>query len=774
MPFLSVKPDEVQKVVLSWLMCALWSMGFAIGWSAVHTILVKRLGVTYLPYTYVALSLLGVLGSAVYLMVADRIARGRLLLFSASLTGVILLVARFFITNTQNEQPLGELIFFFILIFCANGLTNSTMGTQMWTIINDLFRPSQGQRIYPILGTAGSIGSIAGGLLVNFLITEFGVANLVIGWSLTSFGIAGLAVILQRKYGVWLTGSRQRGKVQDKSALARSWDDLREGWHFCWRYPLVQFLAIIAISFWAVGSIQDYQYTFVMNHTFTSEESLGRYYGVYTAVFNTTMIIFQLFLARYIIAKTGVAQGLLALPVTIVVTLGLLFVSQTFWPAILMRASWDLVGSTVQGNAFQLSYNAVPSQMRGRVRGFIDGMVNPLGGIIGGVLIIALNYLIATSSGFMSNGLLTVIGVILGSIWLLLVLRAGKSYRDSLVGNLQDSNRRTVMDAIDALGSLPGDEAVKHLLKFLEHEENALRLAALTALGANRSPEAWRHLLVQLQSEDEDIRAHAISVLRQSAASHRQPEAGSQIVRKVGELLLQDPSSRVRREAFAYILAENPPADLPAFVAEHLRNPDAAVRAKFLTTLAAMDLPATACVVAPLLQDPSPEVQSAAISVLCRSPEWRAQAFASLRKLLQPEKILEAERRQTRVLAGLRALAMVKGDKEKWLLVVVGDLLAEADERISALAAVCLLIYGQPSDSHWQEATAVLMAALGKAELAGFVDAEIMPLLPCLSDEGLDEVLLKLAMLPEGRREFITSIKKFSEVLNKTETSWQL
>ena len=38
---------------------------------------------------------------------------------------------------------------------------------------------------------------------------------------------------------------------------------------------------------------------------------------------------------------------------------------------------------TVQGNSYQLALNAIPGALRARMRGFIDGVVNPLGGVLG-------------------------------------------------------------------------------------------------------------------------------------------------------------------------------------------------------------------------------------------------------------------------------------------------------------------------------------------------------------------------------------------------------
>ena len=71
MKFLDIRRDEVAKVWITWTMVALISIGYAIGWSAVHSMLVKRLGVEYLPYTYIGISILGMIGSSIALSISD-------------------------------------------------------------------------------------------------------------------------------------------------------------------------------------------------------------------------------------------------------------------------------------------------------------------------------------------------------------------------------------------------------------------------------------------------------------------------------------------------------------------------------------------------------------------------------------------------------------------------------------------------------------------------------------------------------------------------------
>ena len=448
MKFLDIRRDEAAKMVLTWLMCALLSIGYAIGWSAVHSMLVKRMGVEYLPYTYIGISLLGVFGSSVYLLFADAVRRDRLLIAFAGATGLALVLARLLVT----ARPEGEkgftlpLLLFFLAVFFAQGVGNSTLGTQVWTIINDLFRPSQGRRIYPILGTAGTIGGIAGGASIHFLAGSLGTANLVLIWAASIWLLIPLTLTLRKRFGGELRG-RHSGTA---SAQPRG-GHLREGWAFLSSSKMAAILGFVAVMFWVVGSVADFQYTRIMNATFHDESKLAGYYGVYGMVINASGLFVQIFFSGYLIRQIGIARGLCALPLTALAGFALIAARFTFWPGIALRYTWDMIGMTVQGNSYQLAMNAVPAALRARVRGFIDGVVNPLGGVLGGILILCLHHMFdATGKSGLSDPV-TLAGLALATAWFLIVARSGKIYINTVAENLRSKELRTAMDAIDCL-----------------------------------------------------------------------------------------------------------------------------------------------------------------------------------------------------------------------------------------------------------------------------------------------------------------------------------
>ena len=200
--------------------------------------------------------------------------------------------------------------------------------------------------------------------------------------------------------------------------------------------PLMKILVAVAALFWIVGSFQDFQYTRIMNATFQTEEKLSRFYGYYAIGFNIVAIFIQSFLTGRILGRIGVCRGLSILPLTVLAGFGAILSSFTFIPGLVLRFSWDLIGSTVQGNSFQLALNAVPGRLRARVRGVIDGMVNPVGGILGGCVILILRNTFSHKTGVSAFDIITITGIVLSGFWLLLTLGGQKKYVHAIVDNL--------------------------------------------------------------------------------------------------------------------------------------------------------------------------------------------------------------------------------------------------------------------------------------------------------------------------------------------------
>lgn len=738
MSLLEIRRDEVTKIALTWAMCALLAIGYAIGWSAVHSMLVKRMGVEYLPYTYIGISLLGVLGSSVYLSFADAVRRDRLLVWFCGLTGLALLGARTLVSARPDGETgvTASLVLFFAAVFFAQGVGNATLGTQVWTIINDLVRPSQGRRLYPILGTAGTVGGIAGGASIHFLAQALGTANLVVLWALAIWAIIPLTWLVRAKFGGELRGLRPA-----EAARSAHRDRLGQGWAFFRSSKMARTLGVVAVLFWVVGSVADFQYTRIMNATFPDESSLAGYYGIYGMVINASGLLVQVFFSGYLIRRIGVGRGLVALPATVLGGFCLIAASFSFWSGLLMRYAWDMVGMTVQGNSYQLSLNAIPTALRGRVRGIIDGVINPLGGVLGGMLILVLHALFDSRKGSGWDDPVTVSGLVLAGLWLFLVAGAQRNYLGILEQNLAACDKRTVLDAIESLEEPGSAKAAILLEKAASSGDGEVRANVARTRGGSRDRYALDGLRASCDDPMSSVRKASVQALARFSGG---VPAGARP--DVERLLECDPDPRVRAAALKALLAGSSPAGSRQLAERWLSHPDSAIRARAVEAVGRSDWDFVP-LLAPLLDDPVPLVRAHAARELRGNASTRERAKIVLGEVLEDA--------QAGVEAHEVALATCHVDEVSRGMPVPGHLLRSADPAVRVLA----LALGLGGGVGEREALlAGIFQALGEPANLDRLRAGLLPHLPDFSEQVADAILMASASLDPSRRQNVGAV----------------
>jgi hypothetical protein len=738
---LDIHRDEWSKVTLTWLMSALLAMGYTIGWSAIHSMLVKRLGVGFLPYSYIGIAVLGMLGSSVYLVFADTVRRAPLLIAFASVTAIALGVSRLLVESrfVGGAEFTPSLILFFTIVLLAQGIGNSTLGTQVWTIIGDVLRPGRARQLYPLIGTSGTVGGILGGLSIGALVKEFGTADLVVVWAISVACLIPLTLLLQARHGAELKGGRLRSKAPPTGGRLANY---REGWRHVTGSRLVQVISLIALMFWITGSLQDFQYTRIMNQTFASEEALASYYGYYSIAFNVTGMVIQFGVAGYILSRIGgVGRGLVVLPLTTLAGFGLVAIDFAFLPGLALRYAWDIVGMTIQGNAYNLALNGVPSAVRGRARGFIEGLINPLGGIGGGLLILGLNALPASVRGSGMTDIVTWAGVAAALSWFVISLRAKAAYTDSVLHNLGSKDRRTFLDAIECLEERGNARAIAKLMDVVQSTDRDTRATAMQTLARLSHLPGLRHIARALRSDDEATRLDAARAVRSFRDIVSHPFLATYFRERMQVLFTGDTSREVRAEAARYLIEHRPPEEVPRFVAEVLAGSEPEVKVKVVETLPTLDLDYADFAMEHLFCDPDPALRAALATALWPVEGRREDATAILQTLIDGQDSKER-------LAGWRSVVVTGAGA----LFAGRSGLSDPAPQVRVMAALAMLTNTAEAEPSETAVAVILDQAAEPASRATFRN-DILPLLPGLREAALDALLLGTMSLPPARRQ---------------------
>lgn len=469
--FMEIHKDEIKPTILGSLLLGVRTIGKTMGWAALYSYLINKeeLKLGGLPLIWVLFSILGMIGSLLYLFFADAIKKETLLKYYCLITGSFMILASSF-------NPQTHYLLFPIFAFGAYALGTSSLGSQTWTVINAAFTPKQGLRIYPLITLAPLFGGILGGIGSQYLsvylsdipdktiITAYITRICVFIWGICILSVIPLLTIFQKNY---LKEPKEQPRNTTLS-FSRFWINFKDGCSYIFHNKLMLSIAGICFLFWLVASFKEYPYNQIINKKFNYEQ-LNQYMGILNTSTKSCIVIMQLCITSWIIQRLGVGKSLLLLPFTILIglislSLGLclgLNNDQLFWIAFGMIFFWEEIAQTIQGTAYQMTFHAVEYSYRGRVRGIVEGIFNNAGGIIGGVLLYFCGSAVAlTTSNILKNQaqeisrlvsmlIVSMIGIFLALIWVFVAYQAKKNYQNSIITNLQSKDKKTKKDAED-------------------------------------------------------------------------------------------------------------------------------------------------------------------------------------------------------------------------------------------------------------------------------------------------------------------------------------
>ncbi|HUS29998.1 MAG TPA: cyclic nucleotide-binding domain-containing protein, partial [Kofleriaceae bacterium] len=167
-------------------------------------------------------------------------------------------------------------------------------------------------------------------------------------------------------------------------------------------------------------------------------------------------LVVQLFVARGLLARIGTGRALLLAPfVALASGLGLV-VAPILAVAIATQASAKVLDSAIETPAEKLAQTLLPTVVRGRVAGFLEGTAKRAGAVVGGLIAAALAS---------SPTVFYVITAVAAALWLLASLRISRELPALAIEHVAETRSRT--DALEE-GAVIDDRAVQALIKELD------------------------------------------------------------------------------------------------------------------------------------------------------------------------------------------------------------------------------------------------------------------------------------------------------------------
>ncbi|MBN2360952.1 MAG: MFS transporter [Deltaproteobacteria bacterium] len=625
-----IRPVERRRALLMWLYLLAAVSAFIMGRIIRDTLFLSRFDRTALAYNYVTVAISVALPAFVYTRVADRFRRDKQIQVVLAILIVSLLLSR---ALAETEAA-----WFYFAFYNWIEVLGAFLMIQYWTFATDVFSSREAKRLFAFIGGGGVLANVVCGVAVAGLVKQLGTENLM----LVQAGLLGICLVC-----AVLVGREQRERLAEATVhrragvRAKSSRGIADDVRVVFASKHLQVVAwMTAITFISVQFI-DFAFKATTREHFQGDQ-LSVFYGYFFSVSGVLAALIQLVVTRPLLERFGVMVTLIVLPLGLLGgSLAGVVSAGALWAATLAKGAENTFRYSFYDATMQVLYAAVPAEIRGRAKAFIDGIFKPIAiGLAGGLLLLLVQAIGVPVAHLYWVAMLFVV------IWIGLVLGIKKEYVSQLMATLRksrlnfqetalditdqrtievlsqtlcSSNSREVFSALELVPRVRGPVLLPAVARLTEHAAPEIRLTALRLLGRGETEGAFflDQISARFGDDSEQVRTEAI---RSFCAVAR--ERAIPVVRP----LLSDPSPSVRAAALAGMMQHGGLDGIlsSADVFKSMLSDQApAVRRQAAWVLGQIRVRNFFQPVLELMQDSDPVVQNAAIAAAgeMQSPE---------------------------------------------------------------------------------------------------------------------------------------------------------
>ncbi|HEY7816902.1 MAG TPA: hypothetical protein VIG29_01685, partial [Vicinamibacteria bacterium] len=472
-------------------------------------LLIAHLGPDTLPQVYMGSALALIFAGLVIIPIVDRLDRSKLFAIVLAVFGAGLVVASRFAGQFPD--------FAYRVLYVSCFLMKGIVFLQFWLLAGDLLDLRQAKRLFPVLLGFSLVGGVAASIL----------ASILPRWLPTEALLAAAGVLLLAAIApVRMVGKdlrRRRPAAPRAQRLRDVWKGLRRDVEFSLRTPLLRTISVFILLLALLSQVLDFLLGKAAHLEFTDFsgavelDSLTTFYAVLNGVVVGAGVLVQLLLANRVISSVGVTRGELLAPLTFLgafVAVGFVWLAGRgeigfafFLTLVISKAVQKVLRISLVRTSTDLIYNAISDDRRGRAKAFKETVIEPVGVLLGGLLLAAgtslpLQYVLGAA-------------ILLSVAFLASTLELKSRYMESLVHVLKEKSRfrfafpSMVMRQPDRNGMTVG---VSGLKRALENDAASVRLLAVEVAGELKEPEVANLLVDRFRAEaDPEVRSRMLA-----------------------------------------------------------------------------------------------------------------------------------------------------------------------------------------------------------------------------------------------------------------------
>jgi HEAT repeat protein len=551
---LKIRPGEGRAAGLLIGLMFVTSAGGSIGGNGIEALFFARFGVQFLPYLYMALSVVSLITSLSITALLGRVARERLYAVLPIVLALVLIGERALLALHQS--------WIYPALWLAMNIKGALQGLLTWGLAGLACDTRQAKRLFPLFSAGGILGAVVGGLATQSLAGALHSENLLLVWA----GALLLAFLVSRSL---VRGARARQPGRRKPA--RLVDEMQYGFQFVRRSQLMRWMSAAAVLLPVLFFSLTLPFSRAAAEQFPNPDNLAGFFGLFQGLSTAVAFLVSLFLANRLFARFGIMGMNLLYPIIYLAGFGVLAVSAAFPALVVIRFIQTAYLSGIAGTAYQAVFNVVPPERRDQTRTFIEGLPGQAGTLIAGLVLVV-------GAQTLQPQQLYLIGLFTAVLATVVLAQAARSYGGALTAALRAGQPQLFISEEEPFGGFQRDAAaVAAAIAGVSDPDPIVRRVSAEILGQLSAPEASRALVGLLKDADPFVRSSALRALAHARAH-------SALLDVAGCLF--DPEPEVRRQAVDALrsLAEYP-GGLTAHLRPLLKDADPTVGARAAAAL---------------------------------------------------------------------------------------------------------------------------------------------------------------------------------------------
>lgn len=481
---LKIRMNEKTKVFLFFVFALFLQAGVSIGESVSNSLFLVNIGFEKLPYIYI---LIPVIITFIYLPLYSSFLKHhsedtffQVVLFFLTLMNIaIVLVIKYF--KPSIDSAVFKYLFYFIMIYTI--VWGTALYTLFWNFIDAFFDILDSKRIFAIFSAGTAIGAIVGGALVSELTQYIPASDILFGWSFFSLlSLVSIAIINKKYEKIPLEEEEEEDVSSMITQLSFMFKTILDS-RYVFLLTSAFFIAII------LATTLEFEYMGILSKSQT-EDSLAALFGKLFVIVNVFNLFVNFFFFNRLVLNYGVRNVTLIQPIGYILAFAYLSVSREIEAAVFGFFIVQGLAVAIDYNNQNLLFNGVKSNIKYKVRTFIENLGEPLAVAFAGIILI---YMSKDTSPFFVSYML--MGLAFFYLVFILFLRA--EYPKSMVKNFESDWLDFSFNSKKIISNISPDE----LREVVPYKSNKYSKAlALDILSESSPLETLKELLPYLNT----------------------------------------------------------------------------------------------------------------------------------------------------------------------------------------------------------------------------------------------------------------------------------